>query len=182
MLRQVRSAWRIKVFSVASAVLVAVGFIALFAASCGAKSSDGGASRPRISPPYHYTGSLPASLREELSLPKTLQISEIFQCDHLDSVPYSTRTLGRDACHEFGDSKDLVVAYYWTPGSTSANVIHRVRATLRQTGWTIEDSRGEMFGITRRGWHGEVTVYKEKPSKSSNAIQQVQVAVAVSPK
>lgn len=153
--------------------------LAVVATACGAAAKSGTGDHSRIITVPNYTGTLPASLQHTLTLPSTLGPTEIFQCDHLASVPYGARTTGKDVCKYYGDAKGLVVARYHqeTKQTPVATVSAALTQSLEGGGWAVDRKGAGKFRIDGHGWHGVAFVFLTTPSKLS----AVRAVIAVSP-
>jgi hypothetical protein len=177
-----RTTGRVALRAVTSVVVVAS--LAVAATACGAAAKSGMGSHSPISPPYVYTGTLPVSLQHTLTLPATLNPLEIFQCDHLASVPYGARTQGRDDCKYYGDAEGLVVARYHqgTKQTPVATVSAALTQSLEGAGWEVDRKSVGKFRIDGHGWHGVAFVYVTTVQKrATDKVSAIRAVVAVSP-
>jgi hypothetical protein len=166
------------------AVTLVVVSLAVVATACGAAAKSGTGHHSRIITVPAYTGTLPVSLQHALTLPPTLGPTEIFQCDHLASVPYGARTTGKDGCKYYGNAKGLVVAYY--DQQTKETPIATARAAFTQSleggGWKVDRKGAGKFRFDGHGWHGVAFVYVTTVQKRGTAtVSAIRAVIAVSP-
>jgi hypothetical protein len=165
-------------------VLVVTG--ALLAACTSGSTSSSGAFRGGIGPAYYYVGSLPSSLQRVLTVPATLQETEVFQCDHLTSVPSVSHTIGEARCKYYGDAHGLVVAdYHWAGKKAPIGTVATDLVTsLEAGGWQVTDSREFKYKYTIRGhgWKGVALLYRNTTGSSTpSAVVLVTATIALSP-